>query len=88
MHFNFFKLERFDYMITIIYNSFILNNIIHESQIHFNKKDGISDIDYEIWGSICDTNIFPQLSQTDNLNHRFYSICYRTDSTGGEPLTD
>ena len=69
------------------YNSFILNGILHETCIYINKKEDISQIDYEIWGNICDTKIFPQLSHTNNLNHKFSSICYKTESTGGLPLS-
>jgi hypothetical protein len=67
-------------------NTLILNNTYHTLDILLGSKNR-TNIDFEIYGNICDTNIFPQLSKTNNTNHDCQFVFYQTQFTGEDYLS-
>jgi hypothetical protein len=67
-------------------NTLILNNTYHTLNILLGSKNR-TNIDFEIYGNICDTNIFPQLSKTNNINHDCQFTFYQTQFTGEDSLS-
>jgi len=63
------------------YNSIILNNNYHTAEILVTKNniDGTrTNVICEIYGNIIDTNVIPELENTNNVTHYFSSIFYQT----------
>jgi hypothetical protein len=88
-----FKVESIQYKdgkiyipLILPYNNLLLNNIYHEIYIFLMYKT--QHIKFEVWCNICDMNVFPQLSNTDNNNHEKFSlISHQIQFTGTEKLT-
>lgn len=70
----------------IPYNSFILNNNNHNTKIILEKENQPIENDFEAWGNICNTNVFPQLEKTNNFTHNCNFIFYKTQFNGDELL--
>jgi hypothetical protein len=67
------------------YNGFILNDIHDEVTVNIKKKHNIV-IDFTVYANICNTNVFPLLSNTTNLTHKFAFVTYQTQYTGTEQI--
>lgn len=67
-------------------NSLIFNNTYHMLNVIIYTKD-IININFEIYGNICDTDMFPQLSKTTNLTHKCRFIIYQTQFRGEDNLS-
>jgi hypothetical protein len=67
------------------YNGFILNDIPDEVTVNIKKKNNIV-IDFTVYANICNTNVFPLLSNTTNLTHKFAFVTYQTQYTGTEQI--
>jgi hypothetical protein len=67
-------------------NTLILNNTYHMLNVIIYPKN-ITNINFEIYGNICDTNVFPELLKTTNLTHKCRFIFYQTQNKGDEYLS-
>jgi hypothetical protein len=72
------------YIPLLVHNTLILNDIHYLANIYVFFGDTATPIPFEIWGNICDTNVFPILAKTRNRSHNFYSLYYQHYFTGRE----
>lgn len=71
--------------LVIPHNSLIFNESYHDAIIRLDNK--ILDTNFEVWGNICNANIFPELENTNNFTHHCAFVFYKTQFTGTDSLS-